>query len=72
MRSQTLRGGESVLYGTGGNIAVLADATSLLLVDAGWSTEEPQITEALLQRSKLPPTNLINTHWHYDHTDGNA
>ncbi len=71
MKSQALRSGLSVLFGTGGNIAVLAKPTSLLLVDAGWSTERTQIVQALSQVSSLPPSHLINTHWHFDHTDGN-
>ncbi len=72
IKSETIHGGLSVLFGTGGNIAVLSQPRSLLLVDAGWSTEEAQILQALSQLSSLPPSNLINTHWHYDHTDGNA
>jgi glyoxylase-like metal-dependent hydrolase (beta-lactamase superfamily II) len=71
MKSQTLHGGLSVLFGTGGNIGVFAQATSLLLVDAGWSPEQTQIVQALSQVSSLPPSHLINTHWHFDHTDGN-
>ena len=72
MTSKTIRGGLTVLFGTGGNIAVLSRPDALLLVDAGWSTEEPQISRALAGISSLAPSTLINTHWHYDHTDGNA
>jgi glyoxylase-like metal-dependent hydrolase (beta-lactamase superfamily II) len=66
-----LRGNISVIMGSGGNIAVLPGPQGKLLVDAGISTSRPQITEALLAISPDPIQHLINTHWHYDHTDGN-
>ena len=31
----------------------------------------PQITKALADLGAEPITHLINTHWHFDHTDGN-
>ncbi len=69
--TQKLRGNVSVLMGSGGNIAVLTGAQGKLLVDAGYSTSQPQITEALAALSADRITHLINTHWHFDHTDGN-
>jgi glyoxylase-like metal-dependent hydrolase (beta-lactamase superfamily II) len=69
--TQKLRGNVSVLIGSGGNIAVLPGHEGKLLVDAGISTSRPQITAALAAISPDPIEGLINTHWHYDHTDGN-
>jgi glyoxylase-like metal-dependent hydrolase (beta-lactamase superfamily II) len=69
--TQKLRGNVSVLMGSGGNIAVLTGAQGMLLVDSGYSTSQPQITEALTALSPDRITHLINTHWHFDHTDGN-
>ena len=69
--TQKLRGNISVLMGSGGNIAVLPGPEGKLLVDAGISTSKPQITEALSAISADPIQHLVNTHWHYDHTDGN-
>jgi glyoxylase-like metal-dependent hydrolase (beta-lactamase superfamily II) len=69
--TQKLRGNVSVLIGSGGNIAVLPGPQGKLLVDTGISTSRPQITEALTAISADPIEHLINTHWHYDHTDGN-
>ncbi len=66
-----LRRRVSVLIGSGGNIAVLPGANGKLLVDSGYSTSRPQITEALTALSPDPLTHLIDTHWHFDHTDGN-
>jgi glyoxylase-like metal-dependent hydrolase (beta-lactamase superfamily II) len=70
--TQKLRGNVSVLIGSGGNIAVLPGPQGKLLVDTGISTSRPQITDALTAISADPIEHLINTHWHYDHTDGNS
>jgi glyoxylase-like metal-dependent hydrolase (beta-lactamase superfamily II) len=68
---QKLRGNVSVLLGAGGNIAVLPGRDGKLLIDAGFAGARPQITDALAGISSEPITHLINTHWHFDHTDGN-
>jgi glyoxylase-like metal-dependent hydrolase (beta-lactamase superfamily II) len=66
-----LRGNVSVLEGSGGNIAVLTGKDGKLLVDAGITASRPRISEALAGISSDPVKHLINTHWHFDHTDGN-
>ena len=69
--SQKLRGNVSVLLGAGGNIAVLTGRDGKLLIDAGFAGARPKITEALASISPDPIKHLVNTHWHFDHTDGN-
>jgi len=66
-----LRGNVSVLDGSGGNIAVFTGRDGKVLVDAGIPASRPAITEALDSISSEPVGHLINTHWHFDHTDGN-
>jgi glyoxylase-like metal-dependent hydrolase (beta-lactamase superfamily II) len=68
---QKLRRNISVLEGSGGNIAVLTGNEGKLLVDAGITASRPGIMEALNSLSSDPVRHLINTHWHFDHTDGN-
>ncbi len=68
---EKLRGNLHVLIGSGGNIAVLGGADGKLLVDAGLAGSQPQIAEALGNIGKEPIKHVINTHWHFDHTDGN-
>jgi glyoxylase-like metal-dependent hydrolase (beta-lactamase superfamily II) len=68
---QKLRGNVSVLMGAGGNIAVLTGRDGKLLIDAGFAGARPKITAALASISSDPTKHLINTHWHFDHTDGN-
>jgi len=68
---QTLRGNVSVLMNAGGNIAVLAGRDGILMVDAGLAAARARIVDALAGISPSPIKHLINTHWHFDHTDGN-
>ena len=67
-----LRGNISALEGSGGNIAVLNGPDGKVLVDAGIGVSRPQITKALADLGPEPITHLINTHWHFDHADGNT
>jgi glyoxylase-like metal-dependent hydrolase (beta-lactamase superfamily II) len=71
IKATKLRGNISVLEGSGGNIAVLTGRDGKVLVDAGITASRPQITKALASLSDDPVKHLINTHWHFDHTDGN-
>jgi glyoxylase-like metal-dependent hydrolase (beta-lactamase superfamily II) len=66
-----LRNNISVLEGSGGNIAVLTGPDGKVLVDAGIGVSQAQLTKALVGLGGEPITHLINTHWHFDHADGN-
>jgi len=66
-----LRGNISVLEGSGGTVAVLGGSDGKLLVDAGIGVSKPQMTGALERLGREPVVQLINTHWHFDHADGN-
>ena len=67
-----LRGNVSILEGSGGNIAVLTGSDGKVFVDAGITASRPRILEAANRLSGDPIKHLINTHWHFDHADGNA
>ncbi|HEX5084029.1 MAG TPA: MBL fold metallo-hydrolase [Blastocatellia bacterium] len=66
-----LRENLNMLKGSGGNIVALCGSDGLLLVDAGIAVSRPKIEAALESVSRSPLKYLINTHWHWDHTDGN-
>ncbi|HTZ89765.1 MAG TPA: MBL fold metallo-hydrolase [Alloacidobacterium sp.] len=68
---QNLRRNISVLLGAGGNIAVLTGPDGKLLVDAEIVTARPNVSKALASINADPVKQLINTHWHFDHTGGN-
>jgi glyoxylase-like metal-dependent hydrolase (beta-lactamase superfamily II) len=66
-----LRGNVSVLEGSGGNIAVLTGSDGKVMIDAGITATRPRIVAALEGLGPMPVSHLINTHWHFDHADGN-
>jgi len=66
-----LRGNISILEGSGGNIAVFNGPEGKLMVDAGIGVSKPNVSAALLSVSHNPLKYLVNTHWHFDHADGN-
>jgi glyoxylase-like metal-dependent hydrolase (beta-lactamase superfamily II) len=66
-----LRGNVSILEGSGGNIAVLTGGDGKVFIDAGITASRPRLLEAAGSLSRDPVRHLINTHWHFDHTDGN-
>lgn len=66
-----LRGNVTMLEGSGGNIAVLYGPQGKLMVDAGIGVSKPNVSSALQNIGPNPLKYLINTHWHFDHADGN-
>jgi glyoxylase-like metal-dependent hydrolase (beta-lactamase superfamily II) len=68
---QKLRRNITVLLGAGGNIAVLTGPDGKLLVDAEIVTARVKVAEALANINEDPIKQLINSHWHFDHTGGN-
>jgi len=71
MTIQTLRTNVSALIGSGGNIGVLTGPDGKLIIDSGYLSSQKQIADALAGISGEPIKHLVNTHWHFDHTDGN-
>jgi glyoxylase-like metal-dependent hydrolase (beta-lactamase superfamily II) len=71
IESTPLRGSLTMLSGSGGNITVLTGKQGKLMVDAGIAVSRPRIEAALAKISNAPIKYLIDTHYHWDHTDGN-
>jgi len=68
---EPLRRGVSVVTGSGGNITVLAGRGRKLMVDGGIAVSQEKLKTALSGLSAGRVQLVINTHWHWDHTDGN-
>jgi glyoxylase-like metal-dependent hydrolase (beta-lactamase superfamily II) len=68
---QALRRNVSALIGSGGNIALLPGEDGKLIIDSGYLGTRTKIAAALGSLSPDPVRHLVNTHWHFDHTDGN-
>jgi glyoxylase-like metal-dependent hydrolase (beta-lactamase superfamily II) len=66
-----LRRNVSILEGSGGNIGVLTGADGKVFIDAGITVSRPRILKEASSLSGDPIKHVINTHWHFDHTDGN-
>ncbi len=60
-----------VLFGLGGNIAVSAGDDGILIVDDQFPQLMPKIKAALGEIGSDKVDFAINTHWHFDHADGN-
>lgn len=56
----------------GGNVAVLVGDDGVLVVDDELQPLTPKLRTALAALSKKPVRFVLNTHWHLDHTGGNA
>jgi glyoxylase-like metal-dependent hydrolase (beta-lactamase superfamily II) len=69
---QPLRGNITALMGSGGNITVLSGKEGKFLVDAGISKSKEKLRAALDRIGQTPLKYVVDTHWHWDHTDGNA
>jgi glyoxylase-like metal-dependent hydrolase (beta-lactamase superfamily II) len=57
---------------TGGNIGVSVGEDGIVMVDDQFAPLAPKIRAVLKQLSPKPVRLVINTHWHEDHTGGNA
>ena len=70
---QTERVSESIfmLQGSGGNIAVCIGEDGTFIVDDQFAPLTDKIVAAIGDLTDEPVDFVINTHWHFDHTDGN-
>jgi len=69
---EPLRGGVMLLNGSGGNMAAFAGPDGLFMVDDGIAVSQDKIEGVLARIGKGPIRYVVNTHWHWDHSDGNA
>jgi cyclase len=61
-----------MLQGQGGNITVAVGTDGIIMVDSEFAPLHDKIKAAIQKISPLPIKYLINTHYHGDHTGGNA
>ena len=57
--------------GEAGNIAIYENPDGLVLVDDQWVELLPKVKKLLVTISNKPVKYVLNTHFHYDHSDGN-
>jgi cyclase len=72
IQSQPLMDSLTLLSGPGGNIVVLNGADGKLMGDTFVQPAWPHLKDALETIGKAPVKTVIDTHWHFDHSDNNA
>jgi glyoxylase-like metal-dependent hydrolase (beta-lactamase superfamily II) len=70
--TKNLGQGAYMLIGPGGNITVVAGTNGIIMVDAEFPPLHDKIRAAIAAVSKLPIKYIVNTHFHSDHSSGDA
>jgi len=71
IQTQSLGENLTMLSGPGGNVVVLRDPGGLIMVDTFVAPAWPKLEDSLKSFGSRVKV-VINTHWHFDHTDNNA
>jgi len=61
-----------MMVGAGGNLGVSVGPDAVFVIDDQFAPLTPKIEAAIAKLSSKPVKFVINTHWHSDHTGGNA
>ena len=61
-----------ILEGAGGNVTIAVGTDGVIMVDAQFAPMHDKLKAAITKITNLPVKYLINTHYHEDHTGGNA
>jgi glyoxylase-like metal-dependent hydrolase (beta-lactamase superfamily II) len=72
IQAQLLAENLTLLSGPGGNVVVLNGPDGKIVVDTFVLPAWPKLKETLDGLGNAPLKTVIDTHWHFDHTDNNA
>ena len=72
METQKLADNVSMFDGPGGAVTVLNGPDGKFIVDTFVAPAWPKLKEAIDGLGSAPVKYVIDTHWHFDHTDNNA
>jgi glyoxylase-like metal-dependent hydrolase (beta-lactamase superfamily II) len=72
IQTQKLAENLTLLSGPGGNVVVLNGPDGKFVVDTFLAPAWPNLKQSLAGISGAPLKIVIDTHWHFDHTDNNA
>ena len=71
IESQEVADGLHVLFGPGGNVAASIGGDGVLIVDDQFPQVIPKIEAKIAELGGGAIDFAVNTHWHFDHADGN-
>ena len=60
------------LFWSLGTVTAVGTSEGCAIIDTGYGPRVDEIRRGIPQTLRQPPRWLINTHWHFDHTDGNT
>ncbi|MGA9966251.1 MAG: MBL fold metallo-hydrolase [Terriglobales bacterium] len=72
IQAQPLAENLTLLSGPGGNVVVLNGPDGKIMVDTFLLPAWPKLKETLAGLGNAPLKTVIDTHWHFDHTDNNG
>jgi len=72
VETQQITGHIYSLLGSGANVTASVGPDGILIVDSEFAPMTPKLKAALAKLSPAPVRYLVDTHWHGDHTGGNA
>jgi cyclase len=72
IQTQKLADNVTMLSGPGGSVVVLNGPDGKFIVDTFVAPAWPKLKDALAALGNSPVKYVIDTHWHFDHTDNNA
>jgi len=58
--------------GAGATVTAVGGSRGCVIIDTGYGPRVDEIRRAIALALEQSSRWLINTHWHFDHTDGNA
>ena len=67
-----VRDGIYMLQGSGGNIGLSIGGDGTIIIDDQFGPLTNKIQAAIAELTDTPVTFVMNSHFHYDHTDGNT
>lgn len=72
IKVERVAGNVYMLTGAGGNVGLSVGPDGVLVVDDQFAPLVPRIRAAIAGVTDRPVRYVLNTHWHFDHTGGNA
>ncbi len=71
IRTFPVRDNIYMLQGSGGNIGVSIGEDGTLIIDDQFAPLSDKIAAAIAELTERPVSFIVNSHFHYDHSDGN-